>query len=104
MKLASIIRPVRAKAAEYSWTLRLLAAFFVSLSLLLIVGHKYSPFVLLDGQIREGRYLVDCGRYGVIAVSGLYWWSSMIIQLTALVLILSALGASYLVQKNDVEQ
>ncbi|MCC5851173.1 MAG: hypothetical protein JJU29_24035 [Verrucomicrobia bacterium] len=64
------------------------AAFLCALSMMLILGYKYMPVVLLDGKISEGKYLVEGGRYGIYQVSPIYWWSSMIIQASATILII----------------
>ena len=69
----------------------LIATFFFAVSILLIVGHEHMPCVLTNGSMSEGKYLVDCGRYGTVEVSPVYWWCSAVVQALAAISVCTAI-------------
>jgi hypothetical protein len=82
----------------------LVAAFLFAVSILLIVGHKYMPCVLMDGSISDGKHLVDCGRYGMVEVSPFYWWSSAVLQTLAAITICASIIMRILKKRKGISE
>ncbi len=84
--------------------IEVLAVFLFAASILLIVGHKYMPCVLMDGSICEEKHVVDCGRYAVVEVSPLYWWSSAVTQALTGITICASIVLRFVSKQKESNQ